>query len=161
MGADIAQQSEWNHGQSLDWHLLDNEKNKGINQLVKDLNKLYKTEHVFIAKQFEPQGFEWVDSNDWERSILVYIRKLDIDLKHSKKIIVILNLTPITRDQFKLGVDEAGEYEVIFNSDDTKYGGSNYLKEIKFKSTVSESYGKKNSIELNLPPLAAVVLKKK
>ena len=113
------------------------------------------------AKQFEPQGFEWVDSNDWERSILVYIRKSDSEIKHSKKIIVILNLTPITRDQFKLGVDEAGEYEVIFNSDDTQYGGSNYLNDKKFKSTVSESHGKENSIELNLPPLAAVVLRKK
>lgn len=161
MGADIAQQSEWNHEQSLDWHLLDNEKNKGINQLVRDLNKLYKTEQVLSAKQFEPQGFEWVDSNDWERSILVYIRKSDSEIKHSKKIIVILNLTPITRDQFKLGVDEAGEYEVIFNSDDTQYGGSNYLNDKKFKSTVSESHGKENSIELNLPPLAAVVLRKK
>jgi 1,4-alpha-glucan branching enzyme len=158
MGCDFAQIQEWNFERSLDWHLAEDPKHQGIQKTVRDLNKLYKKEKALFEKQFDPQGFEWLDANDRERSILSYIRRGE---NQEDQIITILNMTPVPREDYKTGVPEAGSWQIIFNSDDEKYGGSNYLKAKSIESESAESHGKPDSITLNLPPLAALVLKRK
>jgi 1,4-alpha-glucan branching enzyme len=158
MGCDFAQQAEWNFERSLDWHLTEDAKHKGIQKTIRDLNKLYRKEAALYEKQFDPQGFEWLDANDWERGTLSYLRKGN---EHTEPLLTVLNLTPVPREDYKLGVPDAGIWQILFNSDDEKYGGSDYLKAKSIESEPAESHGNTNSITFNLPPLAALVLKRK
>lgn len=158
MGCDFAQIQEWNFERSLDWHLTEDAKHKGIQKTIRDLNKLYRKEAALYEKQFDPQGFEWLDANDWERGTLSYLRKGN---EHTEPLLTVLNLTPVPREDYKLGVPDAGIWQILFNSDDEKYGGSDYLKAKSIESEPAESHGKPNSITFNLPPVAALVLKRK
>ncbi len=158
MGNDFAQNHEWNFERSLDWHLTEEDRHQGIQKAVRDLNKLYRKEKSLYEKQFDPQGFEWIDANEWERSILSYLRK---GHDESDQTLVIINLTPVPREDFNIGVPAEGTWQLLFNSDDDKYGGSGYLKEKSYVSAVAESHNREHSITLNLPPLAALMLKKK
>ncbi|MFN5379844.1 MAG: 1,4-alpha-glucan branching protein GlgB [Bacteroidota bacterium] len=158
MGCDFAQIQEWNFERSLDWHLTEDAKHKGIQKTIRDLNKLYRKEAALYEKQFDPQGFEWLDANDWERGTLSYLRKGN---EHTEPLLTVLNLTPVPREDYKLGVPDAGIWQILFNSDDEKYGGSDYLKAKSIESEPAESHGNTNSITFNLPPLAALVLKRK
>ncbi len=157
MGNDFAQFAEWNHEHSLDWHLLEDEKHKGIQKTVKGLNKLYRKEKALHEKQFDYTGFEWIDSIDWERGTLAYCRK---GLECIDSVWVILNLTPVPREDYRMGVEEPGHWRVVFNSDNKKLGGGGYLKKKVFASTETAYQGKSNSIVLSLPPLCAVILKR-
>jgi 1,4-alpha-glucan branching enzyme len=156
MGCDFAQLSEWNFERSLDWHLTEDPKHQGIQKMVHDLNKLYRKESALFEKQFEPLGFEWLDANDWERSILTYLRKGN---EETSPILVILNMTPVSREEYKIGVPNEGTWNVIFNSDEEKYGGSNFQISKSYSSIASESHGREHSLTLNLPPLGALALK--
>ena len=158
MGCDFAQIQEWNFERSLDWHLTEDAKHKGIQKTIRDLNKLYRKEAALYEKQFDSQGFEWLDANDWERGTLSYLRKGN---EHTEPLLTVLNLTPVPREDYKLGVPDAGIWQILFNSDDEKYGGSDYLKAKSIESEPAESHGNTNSITFNLPPLAALVLKRK
>ncbi|MCW3168963.1 1,4-alpha-glucan branching protein GlgB [Chryseobacterium sp. 09-1422] len=154
MGDEFGQTSEWNFKQSLDWHLLDFPIHKGLQSLVKDLNHLYRSETAFYENQFNPNGFEWVEADDAERSVLIYLRK---GKKKDDVLMVILNLTPNVFD-YKIGVDAGTKWEVIFNSDDEKYNGSGVETTI-FKEENEEWMNREKSISLKLPPLAGIVLK--
>ncbi len=158
MGCDFAQLSEWNFERSLDWHLTEYPNHQGIQKMVRDLNKLYRKEGALFEKQFEIHGFEWLDSNDWERSILTYLRR---GYEETSPILVILNMTPVPREEYKIGVPNEGTWNVIFNSDEEKYGGCNFQVFKSYSSLASESHGQEHSLTLNLPPLAALVLKLK
>ncbi len=157
MGGEFAQYAEWNFAKSLDWHLLDYQPNKGINELMKDLNKLYRTEGALFDKQFSPDGFEWIDTSDRENAVIVYARK---GLNEKQNVLVVLNFTPVPRSNYRIGVPFAGEYAEIFNSDDQKYWGSGALNGIVHTQAVA-AHGKEQSIEITLPPLGATVLKLK
>ncbi len=155
-GAEFGQSEEWNFEQSLDWHLLQYEPHKGIQELIKDLNRLYKTEPALYEKQFTAEGFEWIDYNDSENSILVYIRKGN-DFEND--LIVIANMTPVPRDNYKLGVPRAGKLKEVFNSDLKKYFGTGTYKNT-MRSTKPEPWQfRDDSIEANIPPLGMVVFK--
>jgi 1,4-alpha-glucan branching enzyme len=157
MGGEFAQYAEWNFEKSLDWHLLEHQPNKGVNELMKDLNKLYRSEAALFDKQFSPDGFEWIDTSDRENAVIVYARK-GFDEKDTT--IIILNFTPVPRSPYRIGVPAAGTYEEIFNSDNQKYWGTGVLNG-DITTDKIPLHGKDNSVEISLPPLGGVVLRLK
>ena len=155
-GAEFGQSEEWNFQQSLDWHLLQYAPHNGVQALIKDLNILYKNEPALYEKQFSGEGFEWIDYNDSENSVLVYIRKGNDE---SNDLVIACNMTPVPRENYKMGVPRKGKLKEIFNSNLKKYFGSGEYKN-KVQSTKPESWQfRDNSINVNIPPLGAVVLK--
>jgi len=157
MGCEFGQTSEWNFSQSLDWHLLEQAPHQGMKECVKALNHIYKTEPAMFDYSFSHDGFEWIDTQDRENSVLVYARKsMDPELN----LVVILNLTPIPRRGYKVGVLSPGEWKEIFNSDKTEFYGSGVINSGLLHSQPDEWHGRANSVLLDLPPMGAVVLKK-
>ncbi|WP_218599743.1 1,4-alpha-glucan branching protein GlgB [Polaribacter sp. NJDZ03] len=157
-GAEFGQTSEWDFDGSLDWHLLEYGVHKGAQNLVKDLNKLYKKEPALHEKQFSPEGFEWIDHGDHENSVMSYIRKGE---NEKDNIIVILNLTPVPRENYRIGLPKSGTLKPIFNSDETKYNGTGNFTNKKLTSEEKVWNNRNNSIELNLPPLGMIAYKYK
>lgn len=155
-GGEFGQTSEWNFQTSLDWHLLQYDVHKGAQTLVKDLNKLYKKEPALYQKQFSHEGFEWIDHGDHQNSVMTYIRK---GKNEKDNVIVVLNLTPIPRENYRIGIPKAGTLEEIFNSDAKKYFGSGSFKNKNLTSEVREWNGREHSLELDLPPLAMMAFK--
>mgnify|MGYP003683005085 CR=1 FL=1 len=157
-GAEFGQSGEWNFQQSLDWHLLEYDVHKGVQNVIKDLNKLYKTEPALHEKQFTADGFEWIDYNDAENSVLVYIRK---GKKPVNDLIVACNMTPIPRENYRIGLPKEGNLQEIFNSDLKEYAGTNDFVNKKVSSEEKEWQFRNHSTEINIPPLGMVVLKYK
>ena len=156
MGSEFGQTNEWNFTQSLDWHLLEHHIHKGMQEFVKDLNRLYTTETSLYENQFDPSGFEWVEANDDNNSIFIYLRK---GSEENDVTMIVLNLTPRVFD-YKIGTNEGTNWEVILNSDDEKYGGSGVHAEIVDEED-DEWMFRPNAIILKLPALSGVVLKQK
>ncbi|QNL49939.1 1,4-alpha-glucan branching protein GlgB [Olivibacter sp. SDN3] len=157
MGGEFGQTSEWDYNQSLDWHLLNYRPHLGMFRFVTALNELYKSQPALYEKSFSPEGFEWVELGDQDNSVLIYYRK-----GHDKEndLVIVLNLTPIVRYYYRVGLPHKGEYEVLLNSDDEVYYGSG----VKQESIVAEAYhwmNKAYSGKLTLPPLSGLVLKVK
>lgn len=155
-GGEFGQTSEWNFNGSLDWHLLEYDVHKGAQAVVRDLNKLYKKEPALHQKQFTHEGFEWIDHGDHENSVMTYIRKGN---NEKDNVIVILNLTPVPRENYRIGLPKAGTLKEIFNSDATKYNGTGNFHNKKLASDEKEWNGRENSIEMNLPPLGMLAFK--
>ena len=156
MGSEFGQTNEWNFTQSLDWHLLEHHIHKGMQEFVKDLNRLYTTETSLYENQFDLSGFEWVEANDDNNSIFIYLRK---GSEENDVTMIVLNLTPRVFD-YKIGTNEGTNWEVILNSDDEKYGGSGVNAEIVDEED-DEWMFRPNAIILKLPALSGVVLKQK
>lgn len=154
MGSEFAQWSEWAHGRSLDWHLLDYDRHQGIQTLIKDLNHCYTSMPSLYQRSFRGDGFEWVDCHDSTQSIVSYIRKSDQDFS-----IVILNFTPVPRTAYRIGVPVAGSYREMLNSDSSFYGGSNMGNDNPLYSQPVPWMNHQQSLEINLPPLGALILK--
>ena len=157
-GNEFGQTSEWDFNGSLDWHLLDYGVHKGAQTLVKDLNKLYKKEPALHEKQFSAEGFEWIDHGDHENSVMSYVRK---GIHEKDDVVIILNLTPIPRENYRIGLPKEGTLKSVFNSDAEKYNGTGAFKNKKLTSSQKEWNSRKNSIELNLPPLGMLAYKYK
>jgi 1,4-alpha-glucan branching enzyme len=157
MGGEFGQRAEWDFKTSLDWHLLENEPNKGMSHLVADLNKLYKSEPALFDKQFSPEGFQWLDTSDTENCVLFYTRR---GFDKSDDVFILLNLTPVPYSNYRVGVPKAETYVEIFNSDDARYWGSGMVNQ-GIKTEEIESHSQAQSVVLNLPPLGAVVIKSK
>ncbi|MFC4162795.1 1,4-alpha-glucan branching protein GlgB [Epilithonimonas zeae] len=154
MGDEFAQTNEWNFTSSLDWHLLQYPVHKNLQEFVRDLNFLYKTHPALYELQFSPYGYEWVDGDDSDNSIFIYLRKS----KYDKEVLMtVLNLTPNSFD-YRIGVDENTDWKVILNSDEEKYSGSGV--EAVISQRLDEGWNnRKNSIIIKLPPLSGLVLK--
>ncbi len=157
MGSEFGQTSEWNFQQSLDWHLTEFAPHQGMKECVKALNHLYRTEPALFEQSFSSEGFEWIDTQDRANSVLVYARK---SLDPDRSIVIILNLTPVPRMGYKVGVLSAGDWVEIFNSDEPKYHGSGVVNAGVIASVADEWHGRANSLLVDLPPLGAVVLKR-
>jgi len=155
MGNEFGQGREWNVNVSLDWHLLKEHWHQGVNLAVQDLNKLYKKLPSLYDLDFQPQGFEWIDCQDSDQSVLSYIRRS----RDGSFVIVVLNFTPVPRYQYRLGVPQAGTYQEIFNSDAEYYGGSNLGNCGTNIDTEKIGWmGRSESISITLPPLAGLIL---
>ncbi|MFC3810079.1 1,4-alpha-glucan branching protein GlgB [Lacihabitans lacunae] len=153
MGGEFGQAEEWNFLNSLDWHLLEYDNHKGISNLVKEINHIYKSEPALYDKQFSPEGFAWLDTTDRENCVVYYQRKgLD------ENVLIILNLTPVPRPGYRIGVPENKTYKEIFNSDKSEFWGSG-ISNTKIKTEKITSHGQAQSIEISLPPLGAIILK--
>jgi 1,4-alpha-glucan branching enzyme len=155
MGCEFAQEREWNHDASLDWHLLQNTGHAGMQRLVRDLNQLYKTSPALYSQDFSGEGFEWIDHNDARRSVLSFVRKG----RHGERMLVVCNFAPVVHEGFRLGVPEAGCWQERLNTDSSYYGGSNVGTPLgAAHSQAVGSHGRAQSVVLNLPPLATVFL---
>ena len=157
MGSELAQRSEWSHEKSLDWHLLQYSPHKGMQEWVKDLNSLYKKEAALFENDFDEKGFQWIDNNDYEQSIISYIRK---GRDAQSALIVICNFTPVLRHNYRLGVPFSGTYKELLNSDSNVYWGSNVGNAGQVGSEAIEFNNFDNSISLTVPPLGMLILKK-
>jgi 1,4-alpha-glucan branching enzyme len=153
-GAEFAQSKEWNFEQSLDWHLLDYAPHQGIQALIKDLNGLYKSQPALHEKQFSAEGFEWIDYNDHENSVLVYIRKSDDE---KDDLIIACNMTPVPKESYRIGLPKKGNLKERFNSDQKKYFGSGVYKNSKLSSEAVAHHFRDHSVEIAIPPLGMVV----
>ncbi|MFZ4928813.1 1,4-alpha-glucan branching protein GlgB [Chryseobacterium sp. Mn2064] len=156
MGDEFGQTSEWNFTRSLDWHLLKYPVHKGLQELVKDLNHLYREETSLYENQFDKIGFEWVEADDLENSVYAYLRK---GKRREDVLMVILNLSPKTFE-YKVGIPSGTHWEVIFNSDDDEYSGSGVESEV-IEEKYEEWRGHQKTMVLNLPPLAGIILRQR
>ena len=154
MGCEFGQRSEWNFDTSLEWYVLQYELHHGAQNLVADLNRLYRDNPALHHHDFEPQGFEWIDCHDAPQSILSYLRRSD-----GQTLIMIINFTPVVRLDYRIGVPYAGGYQEIFNSDSAYYGGSNVGNAGYLESRPEPWMNRPHSLIITLPPLAVVVLK--
>jgi len=155
MGCEFAQGNEWDHDRALDWQLLQYPLHQGIKTLVGDLNRIYRQHPALNHYDFERRGFEWIDCNDTDQSVLSYLRCSD-----DENIIVILNFTPVPRVNYRIGVPEAGVYKEIFNSDSEFYAGSNVSNGVNIPAQDVSWMNRPASLTLTLPPLAGIVLRK-
>jgi len=156
MGQEFGQWMEWNHGKSLDWHLLDFPTHDGLRRLVQHLNHLYKTEPAFFEMDDTWEGFEWIDFHDWENCILAFMRKA----RYGAPLIFAVNATPVPRYYYRLGVPGEGWYEEMLNTDAEVYGGANIGNYGGMHAEPVPWQGKSHSIVITLPPLATIGFKK-
>ena len=154
MGCEFGQWSEWAAGRSLEWHLMDFAPHQGLHGLVKDLNHCYRNMPSLYERSFRHDGFEWIDCHDSTQSIISYIRKSDEGF-----CIVVLNFTPIARANYRIGVPVAGTYHEVLNSDSSFYGGSNYGNSSPLATQEVPWMNHQQSLDINLPPLGALILK--
>jgi 1,4-alpha-glucan branching enzyme len=156
MGNEIAQEREWDHDGSVDWHLLDDDMHRGIRAVVTDLNRLYRAEPALHGRDCDSSGFEWIDCHDHENSVISYLRH---GPGSSGALLVVLNLTPVVRRRYRTGVPWACDYIEIFNSDSRFYGGSDVGNGGAIEAEPVAAHGRDHSLSLTLPPLSAIVLK--
>ncbi|CAM3276691.1 1,4-alpha-glucan branching protein GlgB [Paracoccus nototheniae] len=155
MGQEFAQQKEWNHDRSLDWHLLDDPLHAGMQELVGDLNRLYRDQPALHRLDCDPAGFEWIDASDTENSVLVYLRKSD---DGAPPALVICNLTPTPHHDYRVGTPLPGLWREVLNSDEARYGGSNMGNHGLVGTDDAPCHGRDQSLSLTLPPLSTIVL---
>jgi 1,4-alpha-glucan branching enzyme len=156
MGGEFGQTSEWNHDHSLDWHLLEYPEHRGIQQLVRDLNRLYQSEPSLHELDVRPEGFAWIDCNDHENSVVSFLRRSGDPADFT---VFVVNFTPVVRQAYRLGVPEAGRYRELLNTDAEVYSGSNVGNGGGVDAEDIQKHGYEHSISLVLPPLACLVLK--
>jgi 1,4-alpha-glucan branching enzyme len=157
MGSEFGQWNEWDHDASLDWHLLERPIHAGLQRFVEDLNKLYRVTPPLFEIDFEAAGFEWIDCHDHESSIISLIRRAK---NHDDWLVAIFNWTPVVRRGYRVGVPEPGYYKELLNSDAWYFGGGNVGNEGGVNSEPIPAHGHKQSLNLTLPPLSGVFLKK-
>ena len=156
MGGEFGQWNEWNHETSLDWNLLDYPLHASLQKWVADLNQVYRAETALHELDFEPAGFEWVDCNDADNSTLSFIRKA----RSTNEIFLIAcNFTPVPRPNYRVGVPRGGFWKEVINSDSTYYGGAGLGNQGGVQADSLPFHGRPYSLNLILPPLAAVFLK--
>ncbi len=155
MGGEFGQEREWNHDHALDWHLLADPHHRGMQNLVRDLNRLYRGTPALHSLDCEPAGFEWIEGGDAAQSVLAYLRRGD---RGTRPVVVVCNFTPIVRQDYRIGVPEGGRWIERLNTDGDTYGGSNVGNAGGVNTLPRPHHGKPFSIEIKLPPLATLVL---
>jgi 1,4-alpha-glucan branching enzyme len=153
MGSEFGQRAEWSHDRQIDWHLLEHQLHGGILRWVEDLFRLYR-EHPALHDDFHT-GFEWIDFGDRANSVVSYIRK-----GGDRRLIFVLNGTPVPRENYRIGVPEEGRWREVLNSDADTYGGSGTGNFGGLESTPVPYHGRPASIVVTLPPLSVLVLEK-
>ncbi|MCH2205109.1 MAG: 1,4-alpha-glucan branching protein GlgB [Lentisphaerales bacterium] len=158
MGAEIAQWPEWDCDNPLDWPTLSDSNHQGIQNLVRKLNTVYKENPCLWENDHDYNSFDWIDFSDSEQSIVSFVR---YDSKKEDSLLCVCNMTPVVRDNYKIGVPEAGTWEIIINTDSSEFSGTNYLSSTSLSTINEETHGRKQALEINLPPLSVIYLKKK
>ncbi len=155
MGDEFGQEREWNHSTSLDWHLLDDAWHAGVQQLIKDLNRLYRATPALYENDFDSSGFDWIDCSDKQQGVIAFLRR---SKNPAEQVVIVCNLTPIVRHNYRIGVPVAGQYRELLNSDASAYGGSGVGNMGAVKSDQIGVHGLEYSLNLSLPPLATLIL---
>jgi len=155
MGGEFAQEREWNHDAELDWYLLDEARNAGVQRMVRDLNHLYRQLPSLHRKDTEGDGFRWLVLDDRENSVFAYLR---FGAPGDRTLLVACNFTPVPRVSYRVGVPQAGGWREVFNSDAAIYGGSNMGNGGWVNAESGDSNEQSASLSLTLPPLATIVL---
>ncbi|HSM19130.1 MAG TPA: 1,4-alpha-glucan branching protein GlgB, partial [Hyphomicrobiales bacterium] len=155
MGGEFAQWREWNHDRSLDWHLLDDGRHKGIQRLVGDLNRVYRELPALHQKDCEGDGFEWIDAGDTRNSVISFLRK---GRDPGQLCVVVCNFTPMPRHDYAIGVPVGGFWRERLNTDAGDYGGSGLGNYGGVTATDTPCHGRPHTLTLTLPPLATVIL---
>ncbi|HDZ90444.1 MAG: 1,4-alpha-glucan branching protein GlgB [Deltaproteobacteria bacterium] len=156
MGAELGQWSEWNHDKALDWDLLQYESHKGLQNFVRDLNRIYCTEPALYELDYDPKGFQWIDFSDTDATVVTFMRKG----KDPEEILIFaFNFTPVPRMGYRIGAPVPGSYSELLNSDAVLYGGSNIGVEGGVTAHKVPWHNQPCSLSLNLPPLGMLVLK--
>ncbi len=153
MGCEFGQGREWDFDAELDWHVLDDPQHRGVMDLLRDLNHLYRDTPALHQFDFDAQGFEWIDCNDAAQSTISYLRKSD-----NSFVVVILNFTPVVRENYRIGLPMGGNYRELMNSDSEFYGGSNVGNGSPIVAEEQTWMNRPYSVELTLPPLGALIL---
>ena len=154
MGGEFGQYAEWSEARSLDWHLLQYADHKNLQSYMKELNHLYQKEPAFWEQDSDPDGFEWIECDDADSSVVSFIRR---DSK-GRELIFVCNFTPVVHHGMHLGVPHMGTYKEILNSDDERFGGSGIINTEPLKSNDHPANRCPYSVTLDVPPLGMVIL---
>ncbi|MDT0594036.1 1,4-alpha-glucan branching protein GlgB [Glaciecola petra] len=156
MGNEFAPDKEWNHDESLPWHLLSYPSHQGIHKLYRKLNEVYSSEPALHELDHDPAGFRWVDLHNESQSIFAFARFA----KHKNEVLLIVcNFTPIVHDEMRFGVPQKGQYSLLLNTDDACFGGSDFNTMNTVHSDTESWHGLENSILISVPPLATIIYK--
>ena len=157
MGSEFGQFIEWDYKKGLDWLLLDYEMHRWLQDYARELNKFYKRNSPLWEIDYSWEGFNWIVSDDNTNSVIAFVRTD----KEDEKIISVCNFTPVLRKDYKIGVPEGESYELVFNSDSEKFGGTGEKIKKTYKTKDGEMHGYKQYIELTLPPMTTLYFKQK
>jgi 1,4-alpha-glucan branching enzyme len=155
MGGELAQEKEWDHESSLDWHLLDDPEHAAVTRWLEDLNRLYREEPAMHELDCSPAGFSWIDGSDSENSVLAFVRQGE---KGSAPVVAVFNFTPIVRVNYRIGVPGGGFWRELLNSDARHYGGGGQGNMGGVEASPLPLHGRSHSLALTLPPLGALFL---
>ncbi|MGB5948347.1 MAG: 1,4-alpha-glucan branching protein GlgB [Parvibaculum sp.] len=155
MGGEFAQVREWNHDESLDWDLLEDEMHAGVQTLVRDLNHLYRNARALHERDCEAEGFSWIDCNDAEASVVSYIRRA---ADPADLMVIVCNFTPVVRRGYVIGAPRRGTYREVLNTDGRCYGGSGVGNSGRVATRDVPAHGMAASLSLTLPPLGVLIL---
>ncbi|WP_261362929.1 1,4-alpha-glucan branching protein GlgB [Rubinisphaera margarita] len=156
MGCEMAQWHEWNHDAELDWALIGNTQHDGIRNFIGDLNRVMREHPALHEVDFSEAGFSWIHADDAENSTYAFCR---MSKNVTETLVCIFNFTPVPREKYRVGVPLPGTYQEILNSDAHRYGGTDVGNAGKVVSTNTPMHGRKNSVEVVLPPLGMLVLR--
>jgi len=156
MGSEFGQKREWQHDESLEWHVLQYPLHAGVKNWVRDLNAFYRNEPALFEQDFSPAGFEWIDCNDAENSTISFLRK---GRDEKDIVVVVCNFTPVVRENYRIGVPRAGFWRECLNSDAPHYGGSGQGNLGGVEAAPLQAHGRYQSLNLRLPPLSVLMLK--
>ena len=155
MGSEIAQSAEWNHNMSLDWHLLEYAEHRGVQDLLRNLNAIYKDEPALWERDFTPDGFRWIDASDVDNNILSFLR---LNADGSRAVACIANLAPVPRHGYRIGLPSSGAWREVVNTDAAEFGGSGVGNGGEVWAGDDPWHGLPASAEVTLPPLAVLWL---
>jgi 1,4-alpha-glucan branching enzyme len=155
MGSEFAQWNEWNHDHSLDWHLLEDSDHRGVQDLIRTLNRIYREEPALWEADTEPSGFHFIDADNADDNVIVFMR---IAPRRGRRLICACNFAPVVRENYRIGAPASGLYREILNTDSTFFGGSNVGNSGNVMADEQPSHGFDYSLRLTLPPLAVLWL---
>ncbi|MGH7803614.1 MAG: 1,4-alpha-glucan branching protein GlgB [Candidatus Binatia bacterium] len=153
MGSELAPYKEWSHERSLDWHLAETPERQGLLRFLGQLGRIYREHPCFWRDDHDPSGFSWIDCSDRDQSVISYVRRSGDD--HA---VTVLNLTPVPREDYRIGAPEGGSYRIALASDDSRFHGSGSVGEGRIDPEPSAQHGYSHSFRLRLPPLGALIL---
>ena len=155
MGCELGEWKEWNHDGSLEWNLLDDPRHRGLQVLVRDLNRLYVDTPALHEKDSDPSGFAWIVGDDRANSVFAFRR---VGRDETRALVIVINMTPVVRRDYRIGVPHAGTWRERLNSDASAYGGSGIGNQGTVRAENDGRHGMPASVTLTLPPLAVLVL---
>ena len=158
MGMEIGQVREWSHDRSLDWFLLEHQPHRGIQDLVRELNRVYKEHPALWEADASPDGFGWIDASDVDGNVLSFLRRGEDGPASPGQVACVANFSPVPRGGYRVGLPFAGEWEEILNTDAAEFGGAGVGNGGRVTATSDAWHGQPASVELDLPPMGVLWL---